>query len=60
MAFLKIFALAALTLLIGIYGFNFGLWMWRRRDRLGAVGGWILTAVSTGGSLAYLLVKLFS
>ena len=43
-----------------VYTFNFSLWLWRRRDRMGAVGGWLLAAISGFGSLAYFMLKLFA
>lgn len=54
---LKFFALVALTAWVALYTVNFGRWMWRRGERAGAIGNWLLAAVAAGVSLGYLLFK---
>lgn len=43
-----------------VYTFNFSMWLWRRNDRLGAVGAFTLMILSGGGSVTYLVMKLLT
>lgn len=45
-------------LAVVVYTFNFSMWLWRRNDRLAAVGALTLTALSGAGSVTYLVIKL--
>jgi hypothetical protein len=45
---------------ITVYTIHFSIWLWRRRERLAAVGGGILGAVCGLGSLAYFMMKLLA
>ncbi|MCY0875250.1 MAG: hypothetical protein OWT28_03095 [Firmicutes bacterium] len=44
--------------MISVYAWNFAIWLWRSGNRLGGVGGFLLTLVSGGGSLGYFVFKL--
>ena len=53
------FAVAFLVSLgIGVYLFNFSMWLWHRQNRLGATGGFLLLVLSVGGALVYFSLKL--
>lgn len=45
---------------ITVYTIHFSIWLWRRHDRLAALGGGIIGAVCGLGSLAYFMMKLLA
>ncbi|MHB1683312.1 MAG: hypothetical protein ACYCYO_10925 [Bacilli bacterium] len=58
MGFGTFFVAFLVSLGSGVYLFNFSMWLWRRQNRLGATGGFLLLLLSVGGALVYFTMKL--
>ena len=48
LAYVKIAGLLAVPALVGVYLFSYGLWAWRSGLRRGAIGAFLLVAVTFG------------